>query len=75
MLPCKQGCPHYCDGCHKRCKVFAAIVQADQEIRAKIKAARRKAVDEVGFLQAVMAPITKINAQNKKRAHRRGNVR
>ena len=38
MIPCKNGCPHYCEGCHKTCARWKTI-QAQNELDRR----RRKA--------------------------------
>ncbi len=42
MIPCKDSCDHYCEGCHKSCKQWASLQEKQRLERAKKKAYLQK---------------------------------
>lgn len=37
MIPCKNGCDHYCEGCHKTCPAWKELQQRFSLERQKKK--------------------------------------
>ncbi len=42
MIPCKDGCDCYCEGCHKTCEKWSALQEKQRAERVKKKAYLQK---------------------------------